>query len=173
MRKAVPAVEKKGWAVKRQLNERLVLLRQGGGRQAVLTAGTDRYALGSGGWTKMCRGSGGWQAVTAGATERYVVRANFLSKRAHSTMPSMLAMPSAVDQRENWASFLAFVQVAHFASLSASMHGRSFFSRLGRQPRTTHKETVLLFAAPHEKKKVIGVPLDALPSHLSRNRAST
>ena len=59
---------------------------------------------------------------------------NSVSERVHSTMHSMLAMHSAIDQ-SNWATLVPFVQLAHNTSFSATMHETPFFFMFGRQPR--------------------------------------
>ena len=64
----------------------------------------------------------------------YRPQGNSVSERVHSTMHSVLAMPSAIDQ-SNWATLLPFVQLAHNTSFSATMHETPFFLMFGRQPR--------------------------------------
>ena len=63
-------------------------------------------------------------------TTPYRPQGNSVSQRLHSTMHSMLAMHSAMDQ-SNWASLLPFVQLAHNTSFSATMHETPFFLMFG------------------------------------------
>ena len=67
-------------------------------------------------------------------TTPYRPQGNSVSERVHSTMHSMLAMHSAIDQ-SNWATLLPFVQLAHNTTFSATMHEAPFFLMFGRQPQ--------------------------------------
>ena len=72
----------------------------------------------------------GWKNIR---TTPYRPQGNSVSERMHSTMPSMLAMHSAVN-RSNWATLPLFVQVALNTSFGATMHETTFFLMVG-QPR--------------------------------------
>ena len=71
-----------------------------------------------------------------------------VSERVHSTMHSMLAMHSAVDQ-SHWATLFTFVQSAHNTNFSATMHETPFFLMFGRQLRLPVDVTI---GIPHVGK---------------------
>ena len=81
-------------------------------------------------------------------TTPYRPQGNSVSERVHSTMHSMLAMHSAVDQ-SNCATLLPFVQLAHNTSFSATMHETLFFLMFGRQPRLP---VDMILGIPHVRR---------------------
>ena len=59
-------------------------------------------------------------------TTPYRPQGNAVSERVYSTMHSMLAMHSTINQ-SNWSTLLPFVQLAHNTSFSATMHETALF----------------------------------------------
>ena len=78
-------------------------------------------------------------------TTPYRPQGNSVSERMHSTLHAMLSMYSNIAQN-NWAEVLPFIQLAHNASFSSTMHETPFFLMFGRQARLPID---IIFGIPH------------------------